>query len=60
MNRQGNCVVCVHFGRSVVSLDVLRLGQRGIRLFSGFPPFWYQSMVALSENLVVTIDGRKG
>ncbi len=42
MNRQGNCVVCVHFGRSVVSLDVLWLGQRGIRLFYGFPPFWLQ------------------
>ncbi len=54
MNRQGNCV---HFGQFVVSFDVLRLGQRGIRLFYGFPPFWYQSMVALSENLVVTIDG---
>jgi hypothetical protein len=39
MNRQGNCVVCVHFDRSVVSFDVLRLGQRGIWLFSGFPPF---------------------
>ncbi len=57
MNRQSNCVVCVHFGRFEVSFDVLRLGQRGVCLFSGFPPFWYQSMVALSQNLVVTIDG---
>ncbi len=39
MNWQCDCVVCVHFGRFEVSFDVLRLGQRGVRLFSGFPPF---------------------
>ncbi len=51
----------VHFGRSVVSLEcALARAERGIRLFSGFPHFWYQSMVALSENLVIAIDGRKG
>jgi hypothetical protein len=47
VNQQGNCVVYVHFGRSIVSFDVLWLGQRGIRLFSGFPPFWLQYYVAI-------------
>jgi hypothetical protein len=44
VNRQSNCVMCVHFGRSEVSFDVLRLGQRGVRLFFGFPPFWLQGV----------------
>jgi hypothetical protein len=52
VNRQCDCVVCVFFDRSEVSFDVLQLGQRGVRLFYGFPPFWYQNMVALSENLL--------
>jgi hypothetical protein len=42
VNRQCDCVVCVLFGGSEVSLDVHWLGQKGVRLFSGFPPFWLQ------------------
>jgi hypothetical protein len=55
------CCVCVHFCRSVVSIECTPArAKRGIWLFSGFPPFWYQSMVTLSENLVLATDGRRG
>ncbi len=53
------CCVCVHFGRSVVSIGCAPArAERGIRLSSGFPPFWYQSMVTLS--LVIAIDDQRG
>jgi hypothetical protein len=55
----GVCVVFVHFGRSVVSIRCAPARvERGIRLSSGFPPFWYQSMVTLS--LVIAADDRRG
>jgi hypothetical protein len=36
------CCVCVHFGRSEVSIGCAPARvERGVRLSSGFPPFWY-------------------
>ncbi len=55
------CVcVCVHSGRFVAWIGCAhtKTVARGIRLSSGFPPFWYQSMVTLS--LVIAVDDRRG
>ncbi len=60
MNRQCDCVVCVHFGQSEVSFDVLWVGQRGVRLFSGFPPFLLTDVVGhFSMDLVIITDHKK-
>jgi hypothetical protein len=53
----GLCCVRVHFSQSVVFMGCAPVrAERGIRLSSGFPSFWYQSMVALSERSVIQID----
>jgi hypothetical protein len=53
------CYVCVHLSRSVVSIGCAPVrAERGIRFSSGFPSFWYQSMVTLS--LVIAAGDRRG
>ncbi len=56
----GVCVVFVHFGRSMVSIRcVPTRAERGIRLSSGFPPFWLQHFFQTNKHFKFMIHNTK-